>query len=231
MENYKVVILAAGQGKRMKLGKNKQFLLINEIPLLIHTLRIFEEDSLCQSIILVVNRDEIQLIEPLIREYEIKKVEKIVPGGKERQQSVYEGLKAIEEDPIVLIHDGARPFIFTSTIHKLVSTVMDSGSAIVATPVKDTIKEVEKGQARKTIARKYLWAAQTPQAFRHSEILAGHRLAEKTGFEATDDASIMENIGKTVHIVEGDYENIKITTQEDIIFAEAILKHRRRDIQ
>lgn len=229
MEKYKVVVLAAGQGKRMKLGKNKQFLLINNIPLLIHTLRIFEGDSLCQSIILVANRNEIQRIAQLTNNYKIKKIEKIVPGGIERQQSVYEGLKVIEEDPVVLIHDGARPFISTSTIHKLVSAVGERGSAIVATPVKDTIKQVENGQAIKTIARQHLWAAQTPQAFRHSEIMAGHRLAEGTGFEATDDASIMENAGKTVHIIEGDYLNIKITTQEDIVFAEAILKHRKGD--
>lgn len=227
MEKYKVVIPAAGQGRRMNLGKNKQFLLLNKIPLLIHTLRVFEEDSLCKSVILVVNKDEIHIIEKLLREYKITKVDHIVAGGKERQQSVFEGLKVIEDNPIVLIHDGARPFIKIATIHQLVLAVLEKGAAVVGTPVKDTIKEVNGSKICKTVPRDRLCAVQTPQAFRHSEILEAHKLAERAGFEATDDASIMENAGKDVFIIEGDYENIKITTPEDIIFAEAILNKRR----
>lgn len=227
MEKYTVVIPAAGQGKRMNLGKNKQFLLLNDTPLLIHTLCVFEEDYLCKSIVLVVNEKEIHIVEQLLKDYHIAKVEKIVPGGKERQQSVYEGLKVIDDNPIVLIHDGARPFIDIPTIHQLVKMVIEKGAAVVGIPVKDTIKQVDGSKISKTVPRHTLCAVQTPQAFRLKDILAAHKYAEEVGFEATDDASVMEHAGKEVFIVEGSYENIKITTREDILFAETILRKRK----
>ncbi|SDZ62314.1 2-C-methyl-D-erythritol 4-phosphate cytidylyltransferase [Evansella caseinilytica] len=229
MEKYTVVIPAAGQGKRMNAGMNKQFICMDHIPLLIHTLRVFEEDLLCRSIVLVVNPDERNAVAELLQDYNIRKVGKLVRGGKERQQSVYEGLKAMEEGGIVLVHDGARPFIDHSIIHKLVRTAGTKGAATVATRVKDTIKQVEAGQVKATVDRSCLWAVQTPQAFRHTELLEAHRKAEIEGFEATDDASIIEFVGAPVYIVEGDYENIKITTPEDIVFGEAIISNRKEE--
>ncbi|MBU9720250.1 MULTISPECIES: 2-C-methyl-D-erythritol 4-phosphate cytidylyltransferase [Bacillaceae] len=231
MEKYKVVIPAAGQGKRMKAGKNKQFLLLDQVPLLIHTILVFEEDILCDGIILVINKDEFDDVKQLLLEFGIKKVEKLVVGGKERQQSVYEGLKSIEGDPIVLVHDGARPFIQIDKIHKLVSAFIKNGSATIGTPVKDTIKEVVDGKATKTVDRSRLWAIQTPQAFRHSQIYRAHQTAESNNYFGTDDASIMEYIGESVYIVEGDYENIKITTPEDLLFGEAIIGKRKGEFK
>ncbi|ADU28382.1 2-C-methyl-D-erythritol 4-phosphate cytidylyltransferase [Evansella cellulosilytica] len=227
MKNYQVVIPAAGQGKRMNAGKNKQFLLINQIPLLIHTLRVFEEDLLCDKIILVVNKEEIEQMKRLTSQYAIKKVEKIVVGGSERQESVYEGLKAVQGNPIVLVHDGARPFIKQPIIDALVDSVMKRGASIVATPVKDTVKQVSKEYIHHTVDRTSLWAAQTPQAFRHEQILRAHEHAVKVGYTGTDDASLLEHNGEKVYIVPGDYENIKITTPEDLIFGEAIIKSRK----
>ncbi|MDQ0255980.1 2-C-methyl-D-erythritol 4-phosphate cytidylyltransferase [Evansella vedderi] len=227
MEKYTVVIPAAGQGKRMKAGKNKQFLLMNQTPLLIHTLRVFEEDILCNSIILVCNKKELDTMHNLISDYQISKVEKIVPGGKERQQSVYEGIKAVKGNPVILIHDGARPFIKEAVIHDLLETVVSRGSAIVAVPVKDTVKQVNNGEVVETVDRSSLWAVQTPQAFRYETIIKAHQKAEDDNYLGTDDASLVEYIGEKVYIVEGDYENIKITTPEDLLFGEAIISSRK----
>lgn len=227
MEKYTVVIPAAGQGKRMGAGKNKQFILIGQTPLLIHTLRVFEEDLLCQSIVLVCNKEEVNQMQELIADFNITKVDAFVPGGKERQQSVFEGLKVIKGNPVVLIHDGARPFVNQKTIHALLQTVVSKGAAVAATPVKDTIKKGVNGMVDETIDRSSLWAVQTPQAFRYEEIIRAHKMAEVDRFLGTDDASLVEYIGEKVYIVEGNYENIKVTTPEDLLFGEAIIFSRK----
>ncbi|WP_096186192.1 2-C-methyl-D-erythritol 4-phosphate cytidylyltransferase [Evansella halocellulosilytica] len=229
MGKYNVIIPAAGQGKRMKAGKNKQFITIDQDPLLIHTLRVFEGDLLCDEIILVINSEEKPEMEALIEQFGLKKINKLVPGGKERQQSVFEGLKAVEGDPVVLIHDGARPFIQTEVISKLVSKVETGVSATVGVPMKDTVKKVQGGLIEETVDRTSLWAIQTPQAFRCSEIVSAHKEAEMNDYFGTDDASLMEYVNKPVAIIEGDYENIKVTTPEDLLFAEAIIKKRKED--
>ncbi|PYZ91831.1 2-C-methyl-D-erythritol 4-phosphate cytidylyltransferase [Salipaludibacillus keqinensis] len=230
MLKYHVVIPAAGQGKRMNAGKNKQFLLIDQVPLLIHTLRVFEEDLLCSGIVLAVNEMEIEEIETLVKEYRITKVKNIVKGGKERQQSVNEGLKAIHGNPVVLIHDGARPFIRREIIRELVQTTDANGAAVAGVPVKDTIKQVQGQEIVATVDRSSLWSIQTPQAFHLEEISYAHQMAEKQGFLGTDDASLMEKLNRPVAIVQGDYENIKITTPEDLLFAEAIIKKRKGEV-
>lgn len=227
MPKYHVVIPAAGQGKRMNAGKNKQFLMINHVPLLIHTLRVFEEDLLCSEIVLVVNEQEMDVIHHLVKEYHITKVTKVVVGGDERQQSVYEGLKKIQGNPIVLIHDGARPFIRVKTIHQLIAKADEEGAAVVAVPVKDTIKQVQQNQITATVDRSSLWSIQTPQAFHLEEITYAHKVAEKENLKGTDDASLLEHLNRPIAIVRGDYENFKITTPEDMIFAEAIIKNRK----
>ncbi|HHY71827.1 MAG TPA: 2-C-methyl-D-erythritol 4-phosphate cytidylyltransferase [Bacillus bacterium] len=227
--DYYVVIPAAGQGKRMNAGMNKQFIKLNNIPVIIHTLNVFDKDENCQGIILAVNEYEVNIFIELIREHHIKKVIKIVNGGKERQHSVYNGLKALRdqvENTIVLIHDGARPFIKKTTIHKLVRCAARYDGAVVAVPVKDTIKAVQNNIVQKTVERSSLWSVQTPQAFRLSVILAAHQDAENHHFLGTDDSSLVERLGKNVHIVIGDYENIKLTTQEDLLYGEAILANR-----
>lgn len=221
---YHVIIPAAGMGKRMNAGKNKQLIELQSIPVIIHTLNIFENESLCDGIILVINPDEKDVFNQLIKAYHITKIVAIVGGGKERQESVYNGLKSLNNTELVLIHDGARPFIRTVHIHKLVKAATEMGAATMAVPMKDTIKRVKDFQVIETIDRFSLWAIQTPQAFHVSLIIKAHEQAIKDGFLGTDDASLVERQGKSVAIIKGDYQNIKLTTPDDLIFANAIME-------
>ncbi|ARK28489.1 2-C-methyl-D-erythritol 4-phosphate cytidylyltransferase [Halalkalibacter krulwichiae] len=226
--NYSVVIPAAGQGKRMRAGKNKQFLELRGEPLIIHTLRLFDEDASCEQIVLVANQDEIETMRELVKQYGISKVSAILKGGKERQDSVRHGIECLTEDQIVLVHDGARPFITHEVISRLVTNAMKHGAAIVAVPVKDTIKRVKEGLVMETQKREELWSVQTPQAFKWSLISEAHQKACEHNVIGTDDASLVEWLGHEVSIVEGDYQNIKLTTPDDLLFAEAILTERER---
>lgn len=220
---YEVVIPAAGQGKRMNAGKNKLFIELSGLPIIIYTLRVFEADENCLGIILAINPVEETYFSELIATYELKKVKKLVSGGAERQQSVFNGLKYVDAE-IVLVHDGARPFINEALIGKLTGATTLHAGAIVAVPVKDTIKKVHDRSVVETVERSSLWAVQTPQAFRVPVLYKAHELAASEQFLGTDDASLLERIDEQVVIIEGDYDNIKITTQEDLYFAEAILQ-------
>jgi 2-C-methyl-D-erythritol 4-phosphate cytidylyltransferase len=162
-----------------------------------------------------------------VERYGFTKVRAIVPGGKERQNSVLNGLRAIdgtEEDAIILIHDGVRPIITRHILEHAVATAREYDGALVAVPAKDTVKVVENGIVKDTPPRETIWLAQTPQAFRYGVIRAAHEMADAEGFLGTDDASLVERMGNEVHIVIGDYRNIKITTPEDLVLAEAFLK-------
>ncbi|MGG0790513.1 MULTISPECIES: 2-C-methyl-D-erythritol 4-phosphate cytidylyltransferase [Bacillaceae] len=226
---YEVVIPAAGQGKRMKAGKNKLFIELSGIPIIVYTLRVFEEDPDCRGIILSINPAEKDYFSQLIAAYGLKKVKKLVMGGKERQQSVYNGLQHAGEE-IVLVHDGARPFINVGQISELTTAASLHGGAVIAVPVKDTIKKASNNKVVETVERSSLWAVQTPQAFRVSILKSAYEQAEAEAFLGTDDASLLERINEQVVIIEGNYDNIKITTQEDLYFAEAILhkQHGKR---
>ncbi|WP_261134686.1 2-C-methyl-D-erythritol 4-phosphate cytidylyltransferase [Bacillus sp. Marseille-Q3570] len=224
--DYVVVIPAAGQGKRMGAGKNKQFITLQGIPLIVHTLRIFQEDDWCSGIILVGNKNEVAELERIVATYKLDKVEHIVPGGHERQHSVYEGVKAIDSETVILIHDGARPFVSIESIHKLVTKTKDCGAAVLAVPIKDTVKRIDQDTVIETVDRSSLWAVQTPQAFHLSLIRDAHEAAAENGHLGTDDASLVEHFGQPVSIVEGDYLNIKLTTKEDLLFANAIIRER-----
>ncbi|MDZ5474289.1 2-C-methyl-D-erythritol 4-phosphate cytidylyltransferase [Bacillus sp. 31A1R] len=222
---YKVIIPAAGLGKRMGAGKNKLLLELNEVPILIHTLRVFEKDDLCDGIILSISPQEEELFKELLKTYQINKVEHFVHGGKERQHSVFNGLKVLAGfDGIVLVHDGARPFIDTMLIHELVAVTSESGAAVLAVPVKDTIKKVANDEVVETVERASLWAIQTPQAFRVSLLMEANIKAEEDRFVGTDDASLVERLNYPIKIVKGNYDNIKLTTPEDLYFAEAIIR-------
>ncbi len=227
MTNYNVVILAAGQGKRMLAGKNKQFLMINDKPLIIHTLTVFVSDNHCKEIILVTNhREQDQMIE-LIDSYGFSSSVTFVNGGAERQDSVYEGLKSVRQTDLpVFIHDGARPFVTHENLHKLAGVVRDKGAALLATPVTDTIKQKDHAHLW-TLDRSKLWAAQTPQAFDYELITEAHERARRENYYGTDDASLVERLERQVEIVEGSYDNIKLTTPEDLAKAEAYLKDTR----
>lgn len=221
---YEVIIPAAGQGKRMGAGKNKLLLELNDVPVLIHTLRVFEQDPQCEGMILAISPEDEESFRKLLERYNIQKVSRLVYGGKERQHSVYNGLMAASTDDVILVHDGARPFIDVKFIHELVEVAKDHGAAVVAVPVKDTIKRVHQNEVVETVDRSSLWAIQTPQAFRISILKEAHKRAQEADFLGTDEASLVERLPYPVKIVEGSYDNIKLTTKEDLYFAEAILR-------
>ncbi|CAM3937507.1 2-C-methyl-D-erythritol 4-phosphate cytidylyltransferase [Mesobacillus zeae] len=224
--DYVVIIPAAGQGKRMGAGKNKLLLTLEGIPVLIHTLRVFEADEACTGVILTIHPDDEQSFKELLGRYGITKIAALVHGGRERQDSVFNGLKAAPASEVILVHDAARPFIKKNTIRMLAEAALLDGAAIAAVPVKDTIKKAENLHVTETVERSSLWAVQTPQAFRVSVLREAHEQAEKDHFTGTDDSSLVERLGHKVAIIEGDYDNIKLTTPEDLYFAEAIMKKR-----
>lgn len=231
--NYQAVIVAAGQGSRMGSNQNKVLLPLHSEPVIIHTLRVFDQDPSCRKIVLVVQNAEYHTFRSLIETYGITKKIDFAPGGAERQESVYHGLLALEDsdpDSIVLIHDGARPFVTRRGIAETAKQAYEYGAALLAVPVKDTIKQVDgQGQVADTPDRKSLWAAQTPQAFRLSLILRAHRAKTNHPFGATDDASLVEHLDLPVKVVMGSYRNIKLTTPEDMVVAEKFFEEEENN--
>lgn len=224
---YGVVLLAAGSGKRMNLGRNKQFLQLAGEALLLHTMRVFARHRGCETIYLVINPAERADMTALIAGEQWSIPIELVDGGSERQYSVRNGLNAVQQ-PIVLVHDGARPFIDEEMIERLVAAAVEHGGAIAAVPVKDTIKRGANGLVVETVEREGLWSVQTPQAFQLPILCAAHEQAERDGYLGTDEASLVERLPHPVQLVLGSYENIKLTTPEDITFAEAILARRKQ---
>lgn len=223
---YEVVLPAAGSGKRMGAGQNKLFLTLVDKPILVHTLLVFEQDENCTGIWLAVKDEERALIQSLLAKYAITKVKGLPTGGAERQHSVHSCIKEMQAVEVVLVHDAARPFIKVSTITELTNVAYQKGAAIAGVRAKDTMKVVENGLIKETVDRDSLWMIQTPQAFRFDLLAQAEDVAEKVGFLGTDEAMLVERLGHEIHIVESSYENVKMTTQEDLIFGEAII-HRR----
>lgn len=221
---YTVIIPAAGQGKRMQADKNKVLLEIDGQPIIKRTVAIFEASEQCQSIYLAAKKEEISVLKDMLSSY--SKVKDIVEGGSERQHSIYNALRAIEPCEIVMVHDAARPFISHETLNELYSSAKEFGAAIAAVPAKDTVKVVKDNRVANTPDRSTLWLVQTPQAFDYKLLMEANEEAVKNGFVGTDDASLVEQYGHDVQIVESSYDNIKLTTPEDMFFAEAILKKR-----
>ncbi|MDR3580423.1 MAG: 2-C-methyl-D-erythritol 4-phosphate cytidylyltransferase [Oryzomonas sp.] len=222
------LIPAAGMGKRMGASINKQYLQLAGMPIVARTISVFENAPFIDGIFLVTPVDEIPYCrEHVVEAHGFRKVLEIVPGGRERQNSVMNGLRALQrhagEDDVVLIHDGVRPLISRELLKESIEVARGCDGALVAVPAKDTIKTVRDGLVIDTPDRDTLWQAQTPQSFRFGVIFAAHRAAEQEGFMGTDDASLVERRGGAVRIVRGDYRNIKITTPEDIVLAEAFL--------
>ena len=229
MENNKctVIIAAAGIGKRMGSDMPKQFLQIKGKPVLYYTVDAFEKNNNIDSVVIVTGRESIEYCrKEIVEKYAFKKVKAIVEGGKERQNSVYNALNTITADTdIVLIHDGARPFIMQEDINKVILSVKEYGSAVLAVKSKDTIKIADTdGFVSETPDRSFMWNIQTPQGFGFSVVKEAYDKAEKDGFIGTDDSSLVERLGKRVKLVEGHYTNIKITTKDDLIIAESILE-------
>ena len=221
-----VVIVSAGRGSRMKSDINKQFLKIGGKEVIAHTVERFYNNKNIGEIIIVVREDEKEFFqENIINKYGYKNI-KIAFGGKERQDSVYNGLQEVDKNcSIVLIHDGARPFVTNEIIEKSIKCAQKYNCAIVGIPVKDTIKIVnENNDVCNTPNRNTLWSIQTPQVFEYSLIMKAHEKAKDDKYYGTDDSMLMEYLGYNVKVVEGSYDNIKITTPEDLKVAEEILR-------
>lgn len=216
------IISAAGQGKRM--GRPKQFLRIGGRPMLWWTLAVFQKTKSIQGIILVINADD----KFRLKNFRFPKIIKVVAGGRERQDSVYNGLKALpKEAELVVIHDGARPFVTATIIEASIRKARKTGAAVVGVPVKDTLKRVRtKSLVNQTIDREKLWAAQTPQVFKRDIIMRAYQRFGKQ--RVTDDAMLVEKMGKPAAMVMGSYLNLKVTTPEDLVLAGAVLREKKR---
>ena len=227
-QKYAAIVLAAGSGKRMKSQVHKQYLIIQDRPVLYYSLKEFE-DSAVDEIVLVVGKGEEEFCRrEIVDRYGISKVKAIVEGGKERYHSVFEGLKQTSDADYVLIHDGARPFVNQDIIRRCMQEVQKYQACVVGMPVKDTIKIAdEEGYAKQTPDRKNVWMIQTPQTFSYALIYEAYEEMLKTEDTAiTDDAMVLERIkGKKSKLIEGSYRNIKITTPEDLLIANVYLQH------
>jgi 2-C-methyl-D-erythritol 4-phosphate cytidylyltransferase len=219
------VIVAAGKGTRMKTDINKQFIEISGIPVLARTLYAFEKCTKINEIILVTNADDMaRCKDGIVNSYGFNKVRKIICGGQTRQESVYKGIvETGNKCGIIAVHDGVRPFIKKEHIMDSITAACEYGACCVAVPVKDTIKVAgTDGMVKSTLQRSMLWSVQTPQTFKRGILLDAHQKALKDGFKGTDDAVLVERCGYPLKLVPGGYDNIKITTAEDIALAKVI---------
>ena len=227
-EKTTAIVLAAGQGKRMHSKIQKQFLEIQGHPVLYYSLKCFQESPLIHDIIIVTGEDMISYCKrEIVERYQLTKVSAVIAGGKERYDSVYKGLLACEECKYVFIHDGARPFITEEILEWGLFGVQETGACVVGMPSKDTVKVADEADfVSETPDRKRVWTVQTPQIFSYDLIKKAHESIRKKDMTAiTDDAMVVEQeSGVHVRLVEGSYQNIKITTPEDLDVAEVFLK-------
>lgn len=232
-EKISVICLAAGQGRRMESKLQKQYMLLEEKPVLYYALKAFQ-DSAAEEIVLVVGAGEEEYCRTeIVMKYGFSKVKAIVPGGKERYHSVYCGLCQVQDADYILIHDGARPFVNEEIIRRCIAGVREYGACVAGMPVKDTVKLADDDcNIESTPERSKVWQIQTPQAFEYSMIKKAYTMlieeekeGKKSAIIVTDDAMVVEHyIKKKVHLVYGSYENLKITTPEDMLIAHAFLK-------
>ncbi len=223
------LIVAAGEGRRMGTAQTKALIPLKGIPILVRAIQPFEACTRVHSLYPVLREADIRpWHQKILEEFSLKKAKPPVVGGLQRQDSVRLGLEAIREDvDIVLIHDGARPFVDAAMLERLLDTVEEAQAAVVAVPVKETLKIVSSaGFVLETPSREGLWHVQTPQAFDYRLILEAHRRAVAEDIVTTDDAALVERLGIPVNVVQGSYKNIKITTPEDLIIAQAFLEDR-----
>ena len=224
------IIPAGGSGKRIGGNLAKQYLFLGGVPLLVHTLMTFQESSVIDDIFLVVPEGDLEHVRKMIVEmYGLSKVSRILAGGRERQESVRNGLDAVGADhDIVVIHDVVRPFISEELIQQVVLEALKEKAVTTGVPVKDTVKAVDiGGWVRETLSRDSLWLTQTPQAFERQVIKKAHQKAYEDHFYGTDDAALVERMGTRVKMIPGSYDNIKITTVDDLILGEVLLERQR----
>jgi 2-C-methyl-D-erythritol 4-phosphate cytidylyltransferase len=224
------IIVGAGEGKRMSGRGRKQFVKIGGKPIFAYTMEIFENSSAVDHIVMVVPRESVDFArEEVVEEFGFKKVHAVVYGGETRQQSVYNGLKALKDKTKwVLIHDAVRPLVSDTLVQRVLDAAQKGGAAITGVPARDTVKQVESGQIVGTLDRRLLWLAQTPQCFRYDIILDAHKKAAGERLDATDDASLVEKYGAKVAVAVGSYANLKVTSPEDIPIFEYFLRQENR---
>lgn len=214
------IIPAAGSGKRIGQKTPKQFLKIRGKPVFVYILEKFDRCTLIDEVILVVPANDVGQVEKVVSEWGILKVNQVVAGGAERQDSVQRGLEVIsKETEFVVVHDAVRPFVSVEKIEEVIETAIDQGAAILAVPVKDTVKKGVRRWVEETLNRDVLWYVQTPQVFRADWIREGYKKAYQEGCYVTDDATLVERLGHPIRIVEGEERNMKITSPEDLLLA------------
>ena len=221
------IIPAAGSGKRLGGTVRKQFLVLRDKPIIVHTLQRFEHCTDIDEIAVAVPEQSIAEMESLISRYRLHKVGIVTVGGEKRQDSVFNALRRFTFKPtdIVLVHDGVRPFIESKRITHLIKMCKEHGAAVLAVQPKDTIRRSRGGEFfDETLDRNALWLVQTPQAFNAALLMKAFKQAKQDRFYGTDEAGLIERIGAKLKIVEGSYDNIKITTQEDIDLGRLILE-------
>ena len=226
-EKVIAIVPGAGLGKRFGPDTNKPFHLLLDKPLIIWALEVFEAMDEIHEVIPVLKESDMQTGIEMFERHGLSKVKRIAPGGKERQDSVYNALKLIKDSAdLVLIHDGARPLIDSGIVRTALQHISGFDGIVVGVPVKDTIKEVADSIVKRTLKRETLWAIQTPQIFIQRTLVKAYREAMAEKFYSTDDAALLERSGGKVKIIMGSYSNIKVTTPEDIPLAEHLLKER-----
>jgi 2-C-methyl-D-erythritol 4-phosphate cytidylyltransferase len=224
-----VIIPAAGSGTRTGLKTPKPFILLDGEPLVLHSLRIFQRHRAVAFIQPVLPRDLLGIFHRrVLRKHPLTKCLSPVAGGRDRQDSVFMGLKALPEDvEIVVVHDAARPFVTAAVITRVIEAAAKHGAALAAIPARDTMKRgSRRGAVVETVDRSSLWHAQTPQAFRADLLREAHSSASSAGYRGTDDASLLERLGLPVRLVEGSSKNLKVTTSGDIALARALVRKR-----
>jgi 2-C-methyl-D-erythritol 4-phosphate cytidylyltransferase len=221
------IVVAGGQGTRFGGDRPKQFVELNGVPVIIHTLRQFELSQHIERVIVVLPGTEVPAFQQLIDEFQLQKIFRVVAGGDTRAQSVKNGLAAIDEADVVAVHDSVRALVTPDEIDRAVTVATERGAAVVAAPVSDTIKEVSDERIVKTMPRAQLRRALTPQAFHFHILKRAYQdleQLESSGVDVTDDSFLVERLNVSVAVVEGSVRNIKITTPEDLAMAEALLR-------
>ena len=223
-----VIVAAAGRGSRMKRAENKVFLPLLDKPILRYSIEAFLGRCDVAEVIVICAAHEQDEMEGFVEPYRAHKPVKVVVGGSERQYSVANALRAVDKkSELILVHDGARPLVTDEVVQSVIDSAREHRASIAAVPVKDTIKTVDgQGMVALTPPRSTLYAVQTPQGFDAQLLFDAYARAEEDGFLGTDDASLVERLGVRVAVAKGDYQNIKITTPEDLIVGEALLKGR-----
>ncbi len=218
-----IIIPAAGNGSRMGGDVHKQFLLLDEKPIIVHTIEKFL--FLQSPIIIATQRENFSFLKKTLSQYSLPKNIQIVEGGERRQDSIFSALSFIEKNTdIVVVHDAVRPFVSSKIINEVIEQASQHSASIVAVPMKDTVKTVIENRVEKTLDRSTVWNVQTPQVFRYQLLMDSYINAQKNNISATDDSFLVEQLGISPIVVKGDYHNIKITTPEDLLIADIIHK-------